>query len=438
MRGTPIVPAQSTASSVRASPHLEQASRGLSSVALLASHPGRSLSPTDVWLRLAWNEALAWARAGVRVEGSLGTPGYDLTALAVLQAGGMLHLSLLPSSLTRAQSLQAEPLAAQPQVQVLRDRTTPAERDLAVLTRAELAVGVAIRRGGQLERLLLERFRRGQPVAVCVPPTGQLSSAAGASTAGRARGGGASEGPRHFDGSWRLLDAGLPPWLTGPEASWPLPQPRAASSPPDLLEGFAVPPGCPYELWARAPLEGDTLVHTTRPASGPWPEQSRWAWLHQLAQGCPEADRRVGAVLRHILQEGRLRGGGRLIPGGVPMVCLSARPLSALLKPVYRVPLARWDGLPFGLVFRREALERLGARPVRYLSPAIIEELSHDERLFVQKHQPPEIDWSQEEEWRLPGDLLLGALDPGDVRILLPSGAQIPELLFRDQERMVP
>lgn len=404
------------------------------SVACLVSHPGRTLEPRSPWIRRLCQEVQRTVREGFTLEGSLGTPGYDLTTFSALHAGGRVHLHILPEHRPLLHALESTLGPKDSRCRVLPVRSPganagPAARDRQVLDRAALVVGVAIRRGGRLEQLLLERHRWGLRVEVCVPEEApehidhpRL----------------ASKKARHSAGTWdplqsahpRLLDAGIPPRLPQRQDEIPgifgVPEGTASAGNVwnDGLEGFSLPPDCPYRLFQSDPLIGRTLVHTTRATTGPWPDQAHWGFVRTLAAGSPEADRRIGAVLKHILLERRLRGSAKLLPGGSPMVCLSAAPVQELeTRQAFRAHLARWDARPFGLVFRLEALQAMGAKPVEYLSPAALEERTGEARLFVQRHLPPACDWSHEQEWRLPGDLQLDQLDPSDVRIVLPSHA---------------
>jgi hypothetical protein len=85
----------------------------------------------------------------------------------------------------------------------------------------------------------------------------------------------------------------------------------------------------------------------------------------------------------------------------------------------YRSHLIRWDFEPWGIVFDRDWLVRCGARPVNYLPSQSFKKLEEHEQPFFQKHEPPECDYSAEEEWRIQGDLDFSAAPPDAIRLVL-------------------
>jgi len=77
----------------------------------------------------------------------------------------------------------------------------------------------------------------------------------------------------------------------------------------------------------------------------------------------------------------------------------------------------RWDFEPYGLCFSRQALLEIGARPVAYADDdSLWTRLSDDQQLFFQLGSSNDgaIDWRAEQEWRLPIDVSLNELTPGD------------------------
>lgn len=171
------------------------------------------------------------------------------------------------------------------------------------------------------------------------------------------------------------------------------------------------------------------LTHFTRACEGAWPGETLRGYLAWLADGPQDATREALDTLRRICAMCRVIGSARLMPARVPMASFSAKPPWALAgRMTWRRGLARWTFRPYGVAARRAALERLGARAVAYCSPDESKALPPDERLYAQRHQPPETDWSPEAEWRLRGDLDLSALAPDDWLALVPSEAEAAAL----------
>ena len=94
-------------------------------------------------------------------------------------------------------------------------------------------------------------------------------------------------------------------------------------------------------------------------------------------------------------------------------------PLDELLRrKIFRSHLGRWDWEPFGIMIRRDILERLGARPVIYGTDAEFNDLDHRDRPFFQAAGKSD-QWLSEKEWRLPSSLDLSSLPPDAVRIFV-------------------
>jgi hypothetical protein len=168
----------------------------------------------------------------------------------------------------------------------------------------------------------------------------------------------------------------------------------------------------------------DYLTHYTREPDGAWPDETRAQFLEWLARGPQDARRDVTDALRRILTMGVVLASGRLMPGQARMVSLTERaPDETQELQRWRKGLRRWDFRPYGVAVRREVLEKLGARPVDYLTEAALKRLAPRDRIFAQRHEPPKTDWAAEAEWRLPVSLRLGELNREDVRLLLPNAA---------------
>lgn len=190
----------------------------------------------------------------------------------------------------------------------------------------------------------------------------------------------------------------------------------------EVTSHFSVPAPKPEKLAAMelkfavgaAPAAWPWLTHYTREPDGLWPGETLAEYAQWLAWGPREARRDACDALRRMLVQRRIVASGRLLPGGAPMVSFTACPveaLGALMR--WRPGLRRWTMRPYGLAVRREALEALGARPVRYAAEAELEGLTEVERRFAQRD-----DWAHEAEWRVPGDVDLRMLPAQALRVV--------------------
>ena len=132
--------------------------------------------------------------------------------------------------------------------------------------------------------------------------------------------------------------------------------------------------------------------------------------------------------LNQICAQERLVASSLLTQGDQRCLSFSAVGLEELLtRRVFRSHLGRWDWEPYGLLVRRSALERLGCRPVIYGEPDERDDLTEAEKPFFQARGKT-MDWTQEQEWRLIGDLDLDKADRNDVRLFAEARDQAYQL----------
>ena len=170
------------------------------------------------------------------------------------------------------------------------------------------------------------------------------------------------------------------------------------------------------------------LTHWTRACHGPWPGEYSTDFymdLHRSKTGYP----RDGiSTLRRMLTECKIRASGRMMPGGAPMISLTATSPDELLKIIrWRPGYIRWNFEPYGISIRKEILESLGAKKVIYGTKNHFEGLDSPQRPFFQRITQDK-DWSVEKEWRLPGDLSLGGLNSNDVVVWVLNSDQVTEI----------
>lgn len=135
-------------------------------------------------------------------------------------------------------------------------------------------------------------------------------------------------------------------------------------------------------------------------------------------------------TLLKIAEERRLRASGKLLRTSAAAVSFTAVALAELMaRRRYQSHLGRWDWEPYGLMIRRDALERLGAKPVLYGDEQLFEQLDANDRPYFQPAQRrsarlQQEHWQAEEEWRLLDDLRLSQLPPGCVIFFVQTQTQ--------------
>lgn len=248
--------------------------------------------------------------------------------------------------------------------------------DELLATLADQMVVLSLRPKGNLEQVVLSRLDHGKSARMLV-----------------------SESLTKRSLSDMVLDAGARGWYLfagdSPEVGAEAPRIRFLS--PEAIDS------------------NEFLLHWTRRRSGPWPDQSLSRYLDELIFGCSEKERGELAVLRRMLSTGTILASNDLTRDPRRVVCFSDVSFSELAqRRVFRPHLSRWNFEPFGVAIRKSWLQEQGARPVVYGDEARWDSLADDERPFFQLNREfAKVDWSQEEEWRIVGDLDLRKVPVG-------------------------
>ena len=203
----------------------------------------------------------------------------------------------------------------------------------------------------------------------------------------------------------------------------------------DLLSGFAAAGAVPWLLDSEGSTSSgsrgrgtvileepftDHLIHWTRHAQGPWPDQIEEEFLDDLIFGGDKIDRSAESSLLRILACNRIIGSSRLVPGNIPMVSLSAMSLDELRTgPVFRRHLGRHDRQPFGVAIRQAALP--DAQPVEYLPQEEYRRKAVHDPFVHPATTRDGTSWIEEAEWRVKGDLTLPG--PEDCFLFAPDRA---------------
>lgn len=365
-------------------------------IALVNSRKPRQFHPDEPWLRGTMALGYAVARCGHTLCASVGTIGYDAAMFGAAMGRGQIEAFVRPGDelevLNRLPPGTPKNLVA---IRTITSNGAPAweQRDNDVMNAADIVIAVAIRAGGQMESILRNRFHSGKRLHVAVP---------------------ADEGPL-WRGTQRLVELGVPPIEQSLQHFVRECMEARESVQRDELEWASY-----FPLWRDAPLSTPTLAHFTRAAQGPWPRQTQGEYLGDLWHGGARARRDAPAALRRILQSSTLEASARLIRGSFPVVSFTAvSPEQIADLHRYRSHLVRWDFEPWGIVFNRDWLAKQKACPVKYLPSSSFRNLASNEKAWFQKHEPPECDFSLEEEWRILGDFNFADAPQNAVRLVV-------------------
>ncbi|MFN9719046.1 MAG: hypothetical protein ACK58L_10155, partial [Planctomycetota bacterium] len=247
----------------------------------------------------------------------------------------------------------------------------------------------------------------------------------------------------------RDLPAGWIPWLVEASERQAIQadnstRPRQTHGSQMLMrEGYLIPtlrrPGLIVGP-VRDPIANpeDWLLHWTRPATGPWPDESPDDYLDALILRTERAQRSALATLLQIVADGVLRGSATGIRGGYPVVSLTAVPLSEFCRRrTFRSHLQRFDFEPWGIGFRRSSIADV-VREVSYGTESDWDELPHQDRPFFQKATTGGATNNvAEREWRVLNELVFQKLPADDVCLFAPTQQDAQLLALHCRWRIV-
>jgi len=246
-------------------------------------------------------------------------------------------------------------------------------RDKKILNEVDTVVAVSVRDNGNMLELGLKAIADKKEVFVIPPP----------------------DNSKYFEGNRKLLRAGIKTL----NIEIQLPEPKKSKP-----------------IFAENSPSSDYIWHFTKRSTCPWPGQSLDEYFESLIDNEPGSSHSALDALNRILQEKCIRASEKLIKGKYPVVCFTAcSPKKLMGMKQYRAALLRWNYEPFGIGIPIEIAKSVGIKPVKYLSPEQYSGIKPEERFLYQKHLPPEIDYSAEQEWRHLGDLNLSNISNKDI-----------------------
>lgn len=169
------------------------------------------------------------------------------------------------------------------------------------------------------------------------------------------------------------------------------------------------------------------LTHCTRGRSYSWNDATMRAdWDRWLLEELPDESSPWLSLL-HIVESQRLLAAPGMTRQQVATISFSAVPLPELLdRRTYRNHLQRWDWEPYGLCIHRSVLEELGGREVIYGDESTWEDLPEESRPWFQPRysRNGKIDWQEEREWRMVGNLRLRRIPWQSLFFFVPSTSE--------------
>jgi len=231
----------------------------------------------------------------------------------------------------------------------------------------------------------------------------------------------------------RLLAAGAVGWwLTGAQTADQTNNPSACSPNLDLQCEQTEPANDSDTIDFQEIKKQPFLIHWTRRRVGAWPDQTQDEYLDDLIFRSARRRHNEFAALCRILASRKILSSNRLTRDRRSVTCLSDMTLKEMIsKRVFRSHLSRWDFEPYGIAFRRNVfLRQFGARPVIYGGEAEWQSLDEEQQPYFQmrKSKGDKIDWQEEKEWRVLGDVDLNQIGPNDAVVFVGRASEVPAI----------
>jgi len=176
----------------------------------------------------------------------------------------------------------------------------------------------------------------------------------------------------------------------------------------------------------NTPPSGEWLVHWTRTSAGPWPGERSCDFFRDMLERPNIYVRSAAETLIRILKEGVIRGSSWRMPRNETAVSFSALQLEqapCLMR--WRKRYVRYSFEPYGIGIRRASLTAAGAGQVDYAA----NKRSPGKKNTLLSQSPGERgDWKREQEWRVPGDVVLDSFSTDDIVAIAPDESALIDI----------
>jgi len=167
------------------------------------------------------------------------------------------------------------------------------------------------------------------------------------------------------------------------------------------------------------PAMWNYITHWTRTCHGPWPGQSKRSFYESLINSNSEYPNNALRTLINIARERRIRASSeRLRKGERAVGFTESNPAETIARIRWLPKRSNWNFEPYGIAIRKQTAIKIGIRPVCYGDSHDYSSLPPDERPFFQSRGRKGVDWSEEKEWRHPGDINLTKIALEDIKFL--------------------
>jgi hypothetical protein len=160
----------------------------------------------------------------------------------------------------------------------------------------------------------------------------------------------------------------------------------------------------------------DHVTHWTRTRHGPWPGQLEFDYYGSITKSESEYPNNAFNTLVNIARERILRGSSQRIREGRRVIGFTESHPEETLRRIRWLPKrVNWNFEPYAVAINKRKAADLGIKPVIYGDSGDYSSLDNDKKPYFQSRGRKNVDWSEEKEWRYPGDLDLNRIDRDDL-----------------------
>jgi len=210
---------------------------------------------------------------------------------------------------------------------------------------------------------------------------------------------------------------------------------------------FAVPYDKPsrvrprYELGKLNPLlqQEKLVVHFTRSVSEPWPDESAFDFYDAIVGSKDTYCRSAENTLFHILHSGIIYASRKNIRGGFAVAAFSQvteENVASLFR--YRSRLVNPYFEPYGIALPEEVALSAGLRPVIYGKSDDYDCVNNEQKVRFQNAGRYGEQWRTENEWRATGDFHLSRVPVNNLRVIVPTPANVERASCHTQLNIIP
>jgi len=179
-------------------------------------------------------------------------------------------------------------------------------------------------------------------------------------------------------------------------------------------------------------LDWQYLTHWTHTSYSPWCNETKFDFYKSAIESTDDYSHSAFRGLSRILSTGEICTTRRNIRGNVDVVSFTEIPPNlAIFFMRWRKGLIRHYWEPYGIAVEREALYSIGARPVIYGDENIYDLLDENNRYLFQPIKGNKYFWSDEREWRLRNNFEISRIPPEKILIITRTDKEAQQINSR-------